>query len=488
MAADKTEVPQTAVAAVPEFTKKEERRLLWKLDFFILTYSCFSYFFNFLDRGAFANAYVSGLKEDLHLEGNQYSVLLAMASVGLVLGQVPHMLVLQKVAPRIWLPSCVIVWGGLTMCSAACRTFSQFAVVRFFMGLVEASTYAGCVYILGSWYTPKELASRTAYFSIAGQLGTMFAGAMMTAIGKNMSGHSGLKGWQWVFLIDGIITCPIALLGYLTFPDTPETTTARYLSERERALALSRVPKKVSYSNNIHPVSLFKRVLATPAFWCLILFSIICAAFQGIPLQGLFLLYLKHYKGQPFTQDNITTYPLGIQAVGAVSELLVAWFLDFTGQRILTGVILAGIQIVAAAILLVPNVSYGAAFFAFYASGTAYAIQPLLYGWANVICIRYADDAKRGIILSSMAGVGIFLWTWWGIVLYPATDAPYWKKGCITMIVVSVAVVAVCVVVSWLDRHSLSEKAPLSEDESEAEAETGSGSASVDEKNVEKKA
>lgn len=113
--------------------------------------------------------------------------------------------------------------------------------------------------------TPKELASRTAYFSIAGQLGTMFAGAMMTAIGKNMSGHSGLKGWQWVFLIDGIITCPIALLGYLTFPDTPETTTARYLSERERALALSRVPKKVSYSNNIHPVSLFKRVLATPA-------------------------------------------------------------------------------------------------------------------------------------------------------------------------------------------------------------------------------
>lgn len=61
------------------------------------------------------------------------------------------MLVLQKVAPRIWLPSCVIVWGGLTMCSAACRTFSQFAVVRFFMGLVEASTYAGCVYILGSW-------------------------------------------------------------------------------------------------------------------------------------------------------------------------------------------------------------------------------------------------------------------------------------------------------------------------------------------------
>ena len=45
----------------------------------------------------------------------------------------------------------VILWGALTMCGAACKNFTQFAAVRFFMGLAEASTYAGCVYILGAW-------------------------------------------------------------------------------------------------------------------------------------------------------------------------------------------------------------------------------------------------------------------------------------------------------------------------------------------------
>ena len=54
-----------------------ERKLLRKIDFFILTYCCVSFFFNYLDRAALANAYVSGLKEDLHLSGTDYNVLVA---------------------------------------------------------------------------------------------------------------------------------------------------------------------------------------------------------------------------------------------------------------------------------------------------------------------------------------------------------------------------------------------------------------------------
>jgi ACS family pantothenate transporter-like MFS transporter len=52
-----------------------ERKLVRKIDFFILTYCCLSFFFNYLDRAALANAYVSGLKEDLHLVGTNYNVL-----------------------------------------------------------------------------------------------------------------------------------------------------------------------------------------------------------------------------------------------------------------------------------------------------------------------------------------------------------------------------------------------------------------------------
>jgi ACS family pantothenate transporter-like MFS transporter len=47
--------------------------------------------------------------------------------------------------------SMVVVWAGLTMASAACRTYAQLCAVRFLMGLAEASTYAGSIYIMGSW-------------------------------------------------------------------------------------------------------------------------------------------------------------------------------------------------------------------------------------------------------------------------------------------------------------------------------------------------
>ena len=69
-----------------------------------------------------------------------------------------------------------------------------------------------------------ELAKRTAMFTVAGQVGKMFAGAMMAAIHQSMNGYAGLQGWQWVFLIDGIITIPTAIFGYFYFPETRRKT------------------------------------------------------------------------------------------------------------------------------------------------------------------------------------------------------------------------------------------------------------------------
>jgi MFS transporter, ACS family, pantothenate transporter len=65
-----------------EAKSKEERWLVQKLDFFILTYCCVSFFFNYLDRSAFANAYVAGLQEALDLSGADYNVLLSMTTAG----------------------------------------------------------------------------------------------------------------------------------------------------------------------------------------------------------------------------------------------------------------------------------------------------------------------------------------------------------------------------------------------------------------------
>lgn len=164
----------------------------------------------------------------------------------------------------------------------------------------------------------------------------------------------------------------------------------------------------------------------------------------------MFLLWLKNYQDRPFTQTNINTFPLGIQAVGIVAELVAGYYLDKTGNRIITALTIAGIQLTCAIILIIPNVPFGAAFFAFYASGTSYAVNPLMYQWANVLLGREGDDAKRGVVLASMVGAGILLWTWWGIVFYPATDAPYWKKGSIALMCMCFLFLGVVMVVRWV--------------------------------------
>lgn len=69
----------------------------------------------------------------------------------MLVGQVPHSIIIQKIRPSIWLSSMIITWAALTMLSAVCKNFEQLCAVRFFMGFAEASTYAGNLYVMGSW-------------------------------------------------------------------------------------------------------------------------------------------------------------------------------------------------------------------------------------------------------------------------------------------------------------------------------------------------
>ncbi|KAK8068969.1 Pantothenate transporter liz1 [Apiospora phragmitis] len=386
-------------------------------DFVILTYCCISSFFNYLDRAAFANAYVAGLREDLQLAGRDYNVVLSMFTAGSVLGQIPHGVAIQRVPPRVWLPSMVLVWAWLTMCTAACRTYAQLCAVRFLQGLAEASTYCGTIYIIGSWYKPCEIAKRTAVFTASGQAGSMFAGLMMTAVHRGMAGYGGLAGWQWLFIINGIITCPVAIGGLLYFPDTPELTRAKWL-------------------------------------------AVICGTLEAFVVQNLLLLWLKSYSNH-FSQSQINTYPLGVQAVGIVSNFLAAIHIDATGKRVPMGMLACVLQLVAAIILLVPTISFPWTFFAQYLAGTSYMVNPVSYGWANIILQRGGDDALRSVTLYAMNAASTCLYTFWGIVLYPASDAPYWRNGYIAMIVVVFATLAMVWVVNRLDEWTLAKHSEM---------------------------
>ncbi|KAH7120648.1 major facilitator superfamily domain-containing protein [Dactylonectria macrodidyma] len=432
----------------------EERKLLRKIDFFILTYCCVAFFFNYLDRAVLGNAYVSGMKEDINLSGNEYNLLVTCLAVGYIIGQVPHGLVIQKVPPRIWFPLMTLFWALLTMVCAACNSFSHLAAVRFFQGIAEASTYSGTQYIIGSWYKGPEVGKRVGLFQASGMVGTMFAGIMMTAIWNTMDGVSGIPGWRWSFIIDGIITIPVAIFGFIFFPDLPETTKAFYLKPHEKELALSRLPPKNPEGHNIDP-SLVKRVLFTPNFWIFTVFWMLGGALEAFSTQTCMVLWMK--ASGLFTVPQNNTYPLGITAIGIVLTLLTSVAIDATGIHAPYGFMACAVQIIGCIVLLCwDTIGSGGKMAAYYLAGTAYLIQPVVFTWANKVLARDGDDAARAVILYAMNGGSSVLFSFWGITLYPAADAATgFRKGSIAMIVVSVSLAAWICVVWWQDRKTL---------------------------------
>lgn len=167
------------------------------------------------------------------------------------------------------------------------------------------------------------------------------------------------------------------------------------------------------------------------------------------------LLYLKFRKDiDGFTQSEVNTLPIPTHAVGIVAELSVSFFMDRYNRRMSLGFILCLIQIVCGVILLIPSISVAGTLTVLYLSASSYGINPLLYGWASNILARTADDAARSVTLAAMTASDGLLWTFWGIVLFPADDAPYWRNGYIGMLCVTTALAGWLFVVQWVSIKS----------------------------------
>ncbi|KAF2455596.1 pantothenate transporter [Lineolata rhizophorae] len=399
-----------------------ERKLVQKIDFFILTFCCLMYFTNYLDRANINNAYVSGMKEELNFHGNQLNQINTVFTVGYVIGQVPSNIGLYYIKPRIFLPSMMVIWGGLTMVTAAVHNPQSIMAIRFFLALAESSTFVGTHYILGSWYTERELGKRSGIFTSSGLAGTMIGGFIQTGIHGSLDGACGLSGWRWLFIVDGLITIPVALYGYLLFPNTPRTTTAPYLNAEERAMAISRVPEVEERA----PLSLafVKRVFSSWYWYGFVVLWIIAGETESFSSNALMALYMKAHPTISYTVAQLNNYPTGVPAVGIVSTLFWATLTDFLGgKRYLVGYFIAVTGIVTSAMILAPSATTASIFGAYYWAGTVYACQATFFAWAND-ALRFEEDSLRAVVIASMNMGSNAVNAWWSILFYSADLAP----------------------------------------------------------------
>lgn len=126
-------------------TTPEERRFVRRLDIILMTHSCISYCIKQIDQSNYTSAYVSGMREDLHMVGNQYNWLSTYFTIGYAIALIPSQIMMLKVKAGFWLPFTELVWGILTGLCAIVTDARQMYAIRFFIGLMEASSWPGMI-------------------------------------------------------------------------------------------------------------------------------------------------------------------------------------------------------------------------------------------------------------------------------------------------------------------------------------------------------
>ncbi|CDU23360.1 probable FEN2-Pantothenate permease [Sporisorium scitamineum] len=430
---------------------KLEQRLLLKIDLVVMTFCTLLFLSNYLNRANFSNAYLTGMKEDLHFHGKQFNQVNSIFTAGYIIGLWPNNLILQVVAPRYWLPFCGAMWGVLSACLAATRTPEQVMAIRFLQALFESSTFTGCHWILGSWYKEEELGKRSGIFSTFAQMGSLWSGVMQGRISQTMNGHLGLKSYQWLFIVDFCLAMPIALFGFLLFPDTPRKTKAWFLTQEERELAVSRLPQheptKLSWD-------LVKRVFGR---WHIYLFALLFGFGSMLESAGVNSVMGFWFKSMHFTKAQINYYPLSLISIAIFTTLIAAYTTDYVGSRFWVNPLMALIICISSILLLVWNIPYAAKFFAFAIQGAGYMGQATNFAWANIVCRQ--DDQERAMVLAGMNVLSNIVNSWWSITFWAATDAPKYRKGWISMFPLAVFVTLVSLAIVYLERRERRGKA-----------------------------
>jgi MFS family permease len=160
-------------------------------------------------------------------------------TVGYLIFGPPSNLLVARLRPSIYLPCLMVVWGTCTCCMAAVKTYPQLLVLRILTGIAEAGFTPGLYFLLSCWYVPKEQGKRGAVVFSAALVGGAFGGIVAGTVTGGLEGAHGIRGWRWLFIIEGVVTIGSAILASFILPDFP--STCRRFTVREKEIANARL-------------------------------------------------------------------------------------------------------------------------------------------------------------------------------------------------------------------------------------------------------
>ncbi|KAK1585281.1 major facilitator superfamily domain-containing protein [Colletotrichum navitas] len=225
-----------------EFSFEEQKKIMRRVDIRLLATVGLLYCFSVIDRSNLPSAAVAGMLEDLDMTGNRYSIVSLVFFTTYITFQPISVILSRTLGPRTYFTGITMLCGGIVLVMGFLTNWSQMVALRVILGALDSGFFPSCVYLLSTWYTRYEVGKRFSVFYMIVCFASAFAGILAFGLTR-LNGAANLKGWSWIFVIEGIVTCIIGIVGYFLlvgFPDAQKQTW-KFLSEKETAWVISRV-------------------------------------------------------------------------------------------------------------------------------------------------------------------------------------------------------------------------------------------------------
>jgi D-galactonate transporter len=303
-----------------------QKRVISKLHRKIVWYCFFLFIINYLDRVNVGFAALT-MNQDLGLSAKVYGLGAGIFFLGYIAFEIPSNMMLHKVGPRIWIARILVTWGIVGCAMAAIQGATSFYILRFLLGLAEAGFAPGVLLYLTYWFPKKERGKAVAGFMLATVLSSVVGAPLSGWLLSSTQGWLGLKGWQWMFILEGV---PAVIMGIVTFfylVDRPQQ--GRWLTSDEQKW-LTGVLAAENKANAPEAKHEFRDIFRDKRVWLLTLIYM-C---NGIAIYGVVLWLPQIVKSigglNNFQTGLVSAIPF---LCAAVSMVLVARSSDRTGER-----------------------------------------------------------------------------------------------------------------------------------------------------------
>jgi len=262
---------------------------------------------------------------DLGFDEAVFGVAAGSLYLGYILFEVPSNLMLKRVGLRLTLLRIMSLWGLFTMAIAFAASRWGFYTFRFLIGAAEAGFFPGLIYYCTLWFPSHYRARVISLIAIAVPVSGVIAGPLSAAIMTQLAGVGGLRGWQWLFLLEGVPAVCLGIAAYFFLPDRP--ATARFLSTVEKDKIAHDLEREALAPRN---APTFAQALRRPRTYVL---ALVYFAFYSA--QSILLLWVPTLLRNAGVRDlvEIGWRSAAIFLAGAIGMVAIGWSSDRTGER-----------------------------------------------------------------------------------------------------------------------------------------------------------